>query len=180
MSADGHRCEYTQREGKGPRGGRRTWTIARCIACGATAQQMDSRPGMDSSVFTREILCANVPRCPVPIEPALPERMLRGLNAALKGGDRSAPPLGWAIEFMPAGGGDPDDAIQRSWRGCEDVEVMREALSACGVGGRFLRGHSGDEVGETEFIALELDGVMVDLSGPAAAVARALRLHVPP
>jgi hypothetical protein len=177
-ATDGHRCVYTQRAGKGPRGGRRTWTRARCVACEASAEVQDFRSGEDSSWAARTVLQKHAPRCPVPLRPLPAERALRDLAIAAKRAEAALPQLAWAVEFMPDGG-DPDEAIQRAWRECESPEAMREALAAFGAGGRFLRGHSGDEVGGREYVAFEVDGLAVDLHGAATAVCAALRLHFP-
>lgn len=175
---DGHRCVYETREGKGPRGGRRTWSIARCVACGVTEEVRDAYAGTDSSGLARDRITERVPRCPVPIEPSRAEHALRDLAQCVTCREHVVPSLAWAVEFAPEGG-DPDVAIQRAWRECESVETLWEAMKAFGVGGRFARYHANDEVGRGEFIGFERDGLMVDLQGESAAVCRALRLHIP-
>ncbi len=177
-SPDGHRCVYERREGTGPRGGRRTWTTARCIACGAVAEAMDPRPGCDSSWNARSRLTAATPRCQVPIEPPLGERALQALVDAVGKPEAAFPPLAWVVEYMPHGG-DIDAAIQKAWQECENVQLMGAAMKAFGMGGRLVRWNSGDEVCQREYIAFELGGASIDLHGAAGPVTRALRLHVP-
>lgn len=175
--ADGHRCRYETREGKGPRGGRRTWTVATCADCGAEGESADRRPGSSDHLRAHDALRERVPHCPTPHAPSEATRALASLAGAVGDHERTLPRLPWAVQWAPDG--DLDGALARAWALCEDPRPM---LVLLGRTGAVTRGwaHALGEAGDMHADAQTEDGLSVALDGPGAVVAAALRRLFPP
>lgn len=176
---DGHRCEYVRRESLGPRGGKRWHDGAKCVGCGASAEVDCPKSGTDCRSSARTKLVMAAPQCPAPrvlSEAALAlDRLARDFEASPP--LPAVPTLEWVTEFGH-GTDTPDAAVQRAWSTCDDAETMARFVRVRFPEHRGV-GASSDELHRQTSVTLTTGGVAVSLRGPPAAVADALRLHVP-
>jgi len=174
---DGHSVQYWTRSGRGPRGGRATFVIARCRNCRAEVEWRDSRAGAQEGLDARLFLVHRYPTCPA-VPPVPPHDQLLLALAALfdaAAGPLSAVPFEWAVAHA-GGTADVDAAVQHAWTACADAGLMRHVLKA--LHQKELMGAPKDELGN-EWISFECDGLDIDLTGPSARVAAAVRMHMP-
>jgi len=176
---DGHRCEYARRESLGPRGGKRWHDSAKCVGCGALAEIDCPKSGTDCRSSARTKLVMAAPQCPAPrvlseAEMAL-DRLARDFEASPP--LPAVPTLEWVTEFGQ-GTDTPDAAVQRAWSTCDDGETMARFVRVRFPEHQQVQAYS-DELHESTYVVFAAGGVVVSLRGPPAAVANAMRLHVP-